>query len=218
MKRMLLGALLLSGIAATIPVYAGDQQEFPRFTIAQGHLDSDGFPTSGATLCILGRKDVCFQMSSAAARDSPSVIYQFGLNPRSERLPLATGGSWIFFSSTFSAGGSGTLERLAVLRYDGHSIVNLMPYKGVTSNISDRAMWTIPNVSPYPILVDADFVWSSGESHSGEHFYMVEAWCFDSRSDHYVREFSYRTTKRYDDDDHVLSSERQEILRHLEER
>jgi hypothetical protein len=156
-------------------------------------------------------------MPSSPAPDAPKVIYQFGLDPCSERLPLATGGSWVFFAGTFSGGGSGWLERLAVLRYDGDSIINLMPFKTVT-NISDRAMWTVPNASPYPILVDADFIWSDGESHFEPHFYMVEAWLFDSRSDHYVRAFSYRTTKKYDGDmrkPHVLGPERDEILRRL---
>jgi hypothetical protein len=91
---------------------------FPRFTLANGRLDADGFPTSGAKLCVLGRRDICYQMPSHETPAPGNVKYDFGLDPRSERLPIAGGGSWVFFSATFSAGGSGTLERLAVLRYE----------------------------------------------------------------------------------------------------
>jgi hypothetical protein len=138
-------------------------------------------------------------------------------------LSLTGGGSWVFFSSTFSGGGSGTLESLAVLRFDGSletgKIVNLLPFVGVT-NVSDRAMWTIPSASAYPILVRADFIWSDGETHFGLHFYTVEAWCFDPKADRYTKTFSYRTSKRYDGGDNkpvrVLEPERVEILRRLE--
>jgi hypothetical protein len=152
------------------------------------------------------------------------VTYEFGLNPRSERLSLPGGRSWVFFLSTFSGGGSGTLERLAVLRYErdgGGKIVNLMPFVAVT-NVSDRAMWTVPSASEYPILVKADFIWGEGEVHFGEHYYTVEAWRFDPGVGQYAKAFSYRTTRKYDGGDsapvRVLAPERQEILRRLETR
>ena len=202
----------------TAPSSAGS---FPHFTLAKGQLDADGFPTSGAKLCVLGR-DICYQMPPHTLPGPGKVTYDFGLAPRSERLPLAGGGSWIFFSATFSAGGSGTLERLAVLRYEGDRgsgrIVNLMPYAGAT-NVSDRAMWTVPGASKYPILVKADFIWGEGEGHFSQHFYTVEAWCFDPRVVRYAKAFSYRTAKKYDGGDNapvrVLAPERQEILRRL---
>lgn len=173
-------------------------------------------------MCLLRDRDVCYQMPSQAASGSANVIYQFGLDPRSERLLLAGGGSWVFFSGTFSGGGSGTLERIAVLRYQENgrvmAIVNLMPFVGVT-NVSDRAMWTVPDASPYPIFVCADFLWGEGEPHFGQHYYTVEAWRFDPKEDRYVKAFSYRTAMSYGGGDstpvHVLAPERQEILRRL---
>ena len=70
---------------------------FPRFTLANGRLDADGFPTSGAKLCVLGRRDICYQMPSHELPAPGNVTYEFGLDPRSERLPIAGGGSWVFF-------------------------------------------------------------------------------------------------------------------------
>jgi hypothetical protein len=95
---------------------------------------------------------------------------------------MVGGGSWVFFSATFSAGGSGTLTRLAILEYqsgEGKSgaLVNLLPYVGLT-NVSQHALWTVPNASPYPLLIVADFIWGSGETHFPPHHYAVEAWRF----------------------------------------
>jgi hypothetical protein len=212
---MLFGML---GVVAWGQTTASSDTTFPRFTLAKGQQESgDGAPTSGAKLCIVGRQNICYQMQPEASSGSSKVIYEFGLEPRSERLPLAGGGSWVFFSAMFSAGGSGTLERLAVLRYsDGGRIINLLPFIGV-SNLSDRAMWTVPGASTYPILVTADFIWSDGEVHFSPHYFTVQAWRFDQKSDQYVRAFSYQTTKKYDCDPvvRVLGPERQEILRRL---
>jgi hypothetical protein len=138
--------------------------------------------------------------------------------PRSERLPIASGGSWVFFSGMFSGGGSGMLERVAILRYGANGrIENLMPEVTQTES-ADRAMWKVPDVSPYPVFVRADFVWADNEDHFGKHFFEVDAWVFDPATSLYRKRFSYRTTKRYDrgeGSDHVLSAERAEILRRL---
>ena len=170
---------------------------------------------------VLGKRDICYQMPSQTLPSPSAVTYDFGLDPRSERLPFASGGSWVFFSARFSAGGSGTLERLAVLRYEGDGggrIVNLLPFIGVT-NVSDRVVWMVPIASDYPILIKADFIWGEGEGHFSEHFYTVEAGCFDPRADRYLKVFLYRTAKKYDGGDsapvRVLVPERQEILRRL---
>jgi hypothetical protein len=170
-----------------------------------------------AKLCIVGQKNICYQMPSEVTSGQGKMTCEFGLEPRSERLSLANGGSWVFFSAMFSAGGSGTLERLAMLRYDGSGrISNLLPYVGV-SNISDRAMWSVPDASRYPVLVIAEFIWSDGEVHFSPHYFAVEAWRFDPKINRYSKVFSYRTTRKYDCNPsvRVLEPERQEILRRL---
>ncbi|WP_256941093.1 MULTISPECIES: hypothetical protein [Burkholderia] len=160
----------------------------------------------------------CFQMPPAPLPNSPKELYQFGLTPRSERLPLASGGSWVFFSGMFSGGGSGMLERVAILRYGANGkIENLMP-EVTQTELADRAMWKVPDVSPYPVFVRADYVSGKDESHFEAHLFDVDAWVFDPAANQYKKRFSYRTTKRYDrgeGSDHVLSAERAEILRRL---
>src|SRR5271168_4657672 len=182
-QQLLLLALAIAAIVQnTLPA---SSQLFPRYTQTEGQLDSYGLPISGARLCVLGKPDICFQMPSHILEGSGKVIYEFGLDPHSERLSLPKGESWIFFTATFSGGGSGTLERLAVLHYDNGKIVNLLPYVAVT-NLSQRVMWSVPSVSPYPVLVDADFIWDKGETHFDPHFYTVEAWRYDPSAGQYV--------------------------------
>ncbi|MGA3370975.1 MAG: hypothetical protein ABSC48_04360 [Terracidiphilus sp.] len=197
--------------------HAPRSQPFPHFTQKEGQLDAEGFPTSGATLCVLAKPDTCFVMPSK--QEDKDLTYEFGLEPHSERLPLADGGSWVFFTAMFSGGGSGTLTRFAVLRYTSEGkIVNLLPWVGVT-NVSQYAMWNLPQSSTYPVLVLADFVWGKGETHFDSHFYTVEIWIYDSNTDKYVKAFEYKTSKKYGGGDsspiRVLAPERDEILRRL---
>ena len=205
---------LANGQALSTPL----SRPFPHFTQKEGQSDAEGFPTSGATLCVLGRPDLCFEMP--LKQEDKNLTYEFGLEPHSERLPLADGGSWVFFTAMFSGGGSGTLTRFAVLRYTPEGkIENLLPWVGVT-NVSQYAMWNLPEVSLYPVLVFADFVWGEGEIHFGSHYYTVEAWKFDPKIDHYSKVFEYRTAQKYSGGDdvriRVLGPERQQIIRRLE--
>jgi hypothetical protein len=196
---------------------------FPRFSLIEGQLDQDGFPTSGAKLCLAGRqKGGCYQMPSHTSDGSGKLTYEFGLEPHASILPLTNGGSWAFFSATFSAGGSGTLTRLALLQYQhGGILLNLLPYVAVT-NVSEHAVWTIPSASAYPVLVIANFVWRSDETHFAPHHSVVEAWRFDNATDRYKKAVSYQTSKKYEGGDYgpisVLGPERGEILRRFNTR
>lgn len=163
-------------------------------------------------------------MPSETDSGANGVKYEFGLELRAERLTLAGGGSWIFFSAMFSGGGSGTLTRLAVLRYAGSEgvgrIDNLLPWVGAT-NESEWVMWTVHEASAYPVLVVADFIWGKGETHfDTPHYYAVAAWKFDASADRYAKAFEYRTSRRYSGGDsspiRVLQPEREEVIRKLE--
>jgi len=196
--------------------------QFPRFRLRAGQVDADGLPTSGAKLCLLAQQNICYQMPSETYPNS-AVTYQFGLEPRSERLTLVDGGSWVFFSAMFSGGGSGTLTRFAVLRYEGGGkfgqVVNPIPWVGAT-NVSDWAMWNVPSASAYPVFIHADFIWGDGETHFAPHFYTVEAWKFDPGTDRYTKAFDYKTGRKYVGGDdgpvRVLEPEREQIVSRLE--
>jgi len=197
--------------------------DFPAYRLEGRPADADGASVPiGAKLCLLQPRNACYQMPAKMEQVGSKVEYEFGLGPVSERISLKSGGAVIFFLATFSGGGSGTLERAALLRYqpDG-TIVNLLPYVAVT-NQSQRQMWSLPDFSEYPILVTADFLWDfhARETHFAKHFYQVEGYRFDSRTDRYLKAFSYRTAKKYAGLDaaegvRVLDPERNEILRHL---
>ena len=215
--------LLAQTLSSGQTIHPLSSATFPRFTVAEGKLDENGFPTSGAKLCLAGQNGVCYLMPSHTAEGSGRVTYDFGLEPHARILPLKNGGSWALFSAMFSAGGSGTLTRLSILCYQSGegkrgALINLLPYIGVT-NVSEYAVWTIPNASPFPVLVHADFIWGSGETHFAPHYYTVEAWRFDTATDRYEKAISYRTLKKYEGGDSgpisVLGPERAEILRRL---
>jgi hypothetical protein len=216
-----LACAMLLAVSYAQPPHQVRNADFPSFKLLSGATDSDGFPTSGAKLCLLKATGICFQMPSYNGYSGGSVTYEFGLDPVGEKVPVTGDGSVILFSAQFSGGGSGTLDRLAILRYgaDGR-IVNLLPYVGVT-NQSDRAIWQIATVSNFPILVTADFDWAEGETHFSEHRYVVKAYKFDPEKDRYLEALSYETSKKYpglDEVDRVdvLNAERAQILKRIE--
>ena len=149
------------------------------------------------------------------------VTYNYGLEPRAQRLKAGRDGSVVLFSATFSGGGSGSLESLSLLRCgsDGR-ILNLLPFIALSEQ-SDHAAWQLPEISKYPILVTADYDWTKGETHFARHYYEVSAYELDPGTDRYVRLFRYRTALKYaslDEADtiHVIEPERSNILHRLE--
>lgn len=210
--------VLCGCVCAQLPAVAAN---FPSAEIFEGKLDADGLPTSGARLCVEPTLRNCFQMPASSPKGESPGFYQFGLEPTMKRLPLEGGGSWLLFSAMFSGGGSGTLTRYAILRMDGSQIINLLPDVALTNN-SDNAVWNEPDLSSFPLFVDADYIWNfkAGETHFSKHFFAVEVWRFDPSKDRYVRALRYKTNKRYNgldaaDSVNVITPERPEILRRL---
>ena len=100
-------------------------------------VGADGEPTSHAKLCLV-QSEQCFTLS--ANKEDSNLHFFFGLNPKAERIPGPQGGSLIFFAGTFFGGGSGALDKLALLQYgsDG-TIVHLLPEIRLTDQ-SERRM------------------------------------------------------------------------------
>jgi hypothetical protein len=214
---LMMASIMFSGVSyCAVP-----STTFPQFTLSEGRLDADGLPISGAKLCLIEQKDVCYHMPSETYGGS-KVTYEFGLEPHAKRLQLADGGSWVLFTAMFSGGGSGTLTRFALLRYlrdpKGAKIENLLPWVGAT-NVSEWATWDVKGASANPILVRADFLWGEGETHFESHFYKVSAWRYDPEVERYIQAFEYKTSRKYGGGDEtpirVLEPERGEITRRL---
>jgi hypothetical protein len=204
---LLLTALMAPALAQSSP-----------FSLIAGKTDADGFPLTGASFCLESTKRACFQMPNLRNSD---VTYQFGLEPHARALPQTGAKTWFLFDAMFSGGGSGTLTRYAILGKDNDHIVNLLPDVALT-NASEYAIWTNVNLSPYPILVTADFDWdmAAGETHFARHHYFVSVWRFNSKQNLYAKALTYRTAKKYDSLDdadtiNVIAPERAEILRRL---
>jgi hypothetical protein len=206
--------------AATTQAAAG----FPDFTMIVGKRDRLNLPTTGASLCVLPEKKICYQMPTEEVTPSGPVTakkdqWQFGLNPHSERITVPND-SWIVFTAAYY-GGAETFTRLSILNYKDGQISNLVPYLGITE-LGEYAMWNVPQISPYPILVIADAphdVTVTLASIDPQPF-TVSAWKFDTSAGTYKQAFTYQTTRQYRGGSRishigVLGPERDEILRRL---
>jgi hypothetical protein len=183
-----------------------------------GAIDSDGVPTSNARICVKAGAQ-CFALSTGS--DGSRFPLYFGLDPKSERVAIDSGGSVIFFSGTFSAGGSGMAESFALLQYDSNGqITNILPKVLITDG-GDRRVWNLRQVSPMPVTAFAEQIWGEGEAHYGDqHLFNVSAYVFDAQTRRYMKRVEYTTSQKYSDDDNgkpsgVLASEKPTIIKRL---
>jgi hypothetical protein len=212
--------------ALTLPVAGMAQRtptvvhEFPPYKVRQGTVDADGLPTGAARLCLDRQPTRCYSLPKGRSDMHSGVEYQFGLEPKTERISVQGGESLILFSATFSGGGSGSLDELALLRYEQDGALrNLLPVVQLTEQ-GDRAIWQLPSVSSMPVLMTADYVWGEGETHFAQHFFEIRAYLYEAASQIYAEKIRYRTDRRYPGLDeveqvNVLVPERTEILRRL---
>lgn len=79
-----------SGAATVVPEQVAPESvrsspapstDFPRFTLTRGQLDEEG-PTSGAKLCVVGRHDICYQMSAHTTDGPGKGSAQIHTSPR----------------------------------------------------------------------------------------------------------------------------------------
>src|ERR1700690_1195022 len=98
----LIALIVAGGMALGQSGNGARSASFPPFTLTEGQMDADGFPTSGAKLCLVARPDCCYQMPAHSPNHSGKLSYEFGLEPHAERLHVPGGGSWVFFSAVFS--------------------------------------------------------------------------------------------------------------------
>jgi len=137
--RTWITAVLVVYVVLTLPVAGWAQQapavvlQFPAYKVFPGKVDLDGLPTGAARLCLNGQPTHCYSLPNGQKDAGSGIEFKFGLEPKTERISVQGGGSLILFSATFSGGGSGTLDELALLRgeRDG-TIRNLLPVVQLT--------------------------------------------------------------------------------------
>jgi len=190
---------------------------FPPFTIHQGKIDSDGEPTTNARLCVKGTK-LCFTFPSK--KEDAQVEFTFGLAPKAERISVSNGGSLILFSGTFSSGGSGSLDSLALLQYGTDGKISNLLHGVYLTEQSDRRVWNLPELSTMPVFATADYNWGKDESHFSAHFFTVSAYVFDANAHEYTQRLKFVTSRKYPSLDEqesvqVLESERATIIAKL---
>jgi hypothetical protein len=220
-------AVLAVYAVLTLPVAGWAQQtpavvlQFPSYKVYPGKVDLDGLPTGAARLCLNARPTHCYSLPNGRNDVQSGIEFEFGLEPKTERASVQGGGSLILFSATFSGGGSGTLDELALLRYERDGTMrNLLPVVQLTEQ-GEHAIWQLPSISPMPVLVTAEYVWGKGETHFEQHLFEIRAYLYDLASQSYAEKIMYRTSRRYPsldevDQVNVLTPERNEILRQLE--
>jgi hypothetical protein len=214
-------------VVFTLPVAGRAQQtpavvlQFPAYKVFPGKVDLDGLPIGAARLCLNAQPTHCYLLPNGQKDAGSGIEFKFGLEPKAERISVQGGGSLILFSATFSGGGSGSLDELALLRYERDGTLrNLLPVVKLTEQ-GEHAIWQLPSISPMPVLVTADYVWGKGETHFAQHLFEISAYLYDLASQSYAGKIRYRTSHRYPsldevDQVNVLTPERAEILRQLE--
>ncbi len=127
----------------------------------------------------------------------------------------------ILFFATFSGCGSGTLTDYSLLSIRNGEFVKLSPKVQLT-NQSEYKIWHLPEYSPQPILVTADFLWDfKTETHFSHHHYRIHAYLFDPKTGQYLEKLHFDTTKKYPGLDdaqeiRVLESEKDNITSRLQ--
>ncbi len=185
-------------------------QEFPRYVLRAGKADRDGNPfdaLSSAKLCVVAPAKRCFTLPAEHDKEFTNYFY---MDPKAIKTISASGEELVLFDA-HTMGGSGYAYEYALLRYSNHKLTNLLPVIRV-SNISDRALWNVPEISPLPIFLTADFLWEDG-AHYGDHRYTVRAYRYDTATAKYIQIVSYETVRTYPSAEwpgmvHVLKAER----------
>lgn len=179
--------------------------------IHQPGLTEDGyFPKGAASVCLAGSPRQCY---------TPPA--DFGRNAAAEVVELEKGLPALLFSAA-SGGVSGFRIHFALLRPGtGSKLEDWFMDEMEFSNQSQYAFWTDLSISPAKLFVIADWVAGPGESHYGDHRYIISVYLrrsspiLDER--YYFLSDRYMTARKYDLEAKadVLGSEKAEILARL---
>ena len=147
--------------------------------------------------------------------------YTFGLEPSATQIGTINNQPLILFSAMFSGCGSGTLTDYSLLTVRDGEFIKLSPKIQLT-NQSEYGIWHLNQISPFPVLVTADFLWDfKSETHFSHHRYAIHAYVYGPSADKYLEKLRFETTKKYpglDDKEElkVLESEKPNVISRLQ--
>ena len=163
-----------------------------QYHVIPGDADADGCSgTKSARICTgSAGTDHCYAPPS-------EKLYTFGLEPKAIPAGEINGQPLILFAATFDGCGSGTLTDYSLLAIRNGELVKLSPKIQLT-NQSQNQFWDLPQISPFPIFVTADFLWDSKtESHFSHHRYSIRAYVFDPAAGKYLEKAHFETAQKY---------------------
>ena len=183
MDQSPLGQLLLQlgVLPVLIAVTCANSGAQTPYRVLQGSVNSDGFPTTAASICLGDTGSAHCYTPSDYQPKSP-----FGLNAKAVDTGQINGRPLTLFTAIFSAG-AGEVTSYALLTVKDSDFINLLPKLQLT-NQSEFAVWNLSEFSNLPILVTADFLWdpyhqlgsnNELESHYGPHRYTIRVLLYD---------------------------------------
>jgi hypothetical protein len=206
---ILIGALLsLSGCKQKARLDTVDAPLHPTpYKVYQGVGDLG--EEKGGRVCLLyGKEEHCWN-----AGDGFSEMTDKSINLRSGRR--------LILVSAQSKGGSDGVIDLALLDEQNEQPVNLLPSAEISSaNSGQWDYWQIENISPMPIILIANTVWSddtnvsNAEDRKAAHQFKITAYAYDAAASRYIQRFEYESSKKYLGED-VIALEKQTILKRL---
>ena len=135
-------------------------------------------------------------------------------------IKLPSGGRLLLVTALSLGGSDGTLD-LVLLDEQNQQPMNLLPHVELASaNAGLWEYWQMENLSPMPIIVTADPVWSddnvsNAEEGSHSHEFAINAYFFDKATVQYIDQVNYVTSRKYSGGNDVILLEKPTIIAKL---
>ncbi len=202
-RLLILAALFVApAVAQTVHRSAETPKFMGRDVIVHEPKIEDGmFPKGPASICVEAPpQEQCYTMP-----------LDFGRNTTVALVDVQKDTPALFFSAE-SGGVSGwSIHFALLLPQTSKQLANLFADNVTVSNQSQHTFWSEPELSQAKIFVTADYLSGPGDTHYGEHRYVISAYLWDepfySLVDRYVTSHWYDLEKA-----DVLVSERPEVL------
>jgi hypothetical protein len=161
----------------------------------------------GARVCLVyGKEEHCW--------NAGDYISEVTAKP----ITLRSGRRLILVTALSMGGSDGTLD-LALLDEQSQQPVNLLPSVELASaNAGQWDDWLIEEISPMPIILTADPVWSdditlsNAEARAAAHQFGITTYSYNAAAAHYSPQLAYVTSGKYPGGKDVIALERPAIM------